>query len=34
MGAVVLREHDFECIAHEYALAAKNVIDNEFWCNL
>ena len=34
MGAVVLREHDFECIVHEYALAAENVIDNEFWCNL
>ena len=34
MGAVVLREHDFECIVHEYPLAAKNVNENELWYNL
>ena len=34
MGAVMLREHDFECIVNEYPLAAKNVNENELWCNL
>ena len=34
MGAVMLREHFSECIGHEYPLAAKNVNDNELWCNL